>query len=273
MTTADKIRRLLAEGKTAKEIAKKLKIKSAYVHTIKWQDKKASDFVSKVFEKAAKAKKTPFKVDLKAQKWKGQNPWFGVDKKKTIKALGLHESLVQQGVDPRSDEYWRLVDIGMKNRTVKKPTKLLIQPKHLKPALKLLNESQNTELKLPHPITTPEKMFHDIEDEQAKQEYRVRESLKEWHKEMRSKKPNNWVELPKDHIVGADLVNNPPHYTTGGIDFLDYAEAKGLTENAYLFNVVKYVSRAGKKVGSDPLEDLRKAEFYLKREIAVRERA
>jgi N-acetyl-gamma-glutamylphosphate reductase len=183
MTTADKIRRLLAEGKTAKEIAKKLKIKNAYVHTIKWQDKKASDFVSKVFEKVGKAKK------------------------------------------------------------------------------------------LPHPITTPEKMFHDIEDEQAKQEYRVRESLKEWHKEMRSKKPNNWVELPKDHIVGADLVNNPPHYTTGGIDFLDYAEAKGLTENAYLFNVVKYVSRAGKKVGSDPLEDLKKAEFYLKREIAVRERA
>jgi hypothetical protein len=37
--------------------------------------------------------------------------------------------------------------------------------------------------------------------------------------------------------------------------------------------VVKYVSRAGKKVGSDPLEDLKKAEFYLKREIAARERA
>lgn len=70
-----------------------------------------------------------------------------------------------------------------------------------------------------------------------------------------------------------DLVNKPPHYTAGGVDFLDYAEAKGLTENAYLFNVVKYVSRAGKKVGSDPVEDLKKAQFYLTREIAVRERA
>jgi hypothetical protein len=71
----------------------------------------------------------------------------------------------------------------------------------------------------------------------------------------------------------ADLVNKPPHYTAGGMDFLDYAEAKGLTENAYLFNVVKYVSRAGKKVGVDPVQDLEKAEFYLKREIARRKNA
>jgi len=71
----------------------------------------------------------------------------------------------------------------------------------------------------------------------------------------------------------ADLVNNPPHYTVGGIDFIDFAEAKGLTENAYLFNVVKYVVRAGKKVGVDPVQDLEKAEFYLKREIARRKRA
>ena len=70
-----------------------------------------------------------------------------------------------------------------------------------------------------------------------------------------------------------DLVNNPPHYKTGGIDFLDYAEAKGLTENAYLFNVVKYVSRAGRKIGADPVEDLKKAEFYIKREIERRVRA
>ena len=70
-----------------------------------------------------------------------------------------------------------------------------------------------------------------------------------------------------------ELVNKPSHYTGGGIDFLDYAEAKGLTENAYLFNVVKYVSRAGKKVGADPVQDLEKAEFYLKREIARRKSA
>lgn len=70
-----------------------------------------------------------------------------------------------------------------------------------------------------------------------------------------------------------DLVNHPPHYTAGGIDFIDFAEAKGLTENAYLFNVVKYVVRAGKKIDADPVQDLEKAEFYLKREIARRKQA
>ena len=81
------------------------------------------------------------------------------------------------------------------------------------------------------------------------------------------------LEYKKQEAPTLDLVNTPPHYTTGGVDFLDYAEAKGLTENAYLFNVVKYVSRAGKKVDADPVQDLQKAEFYLKREIERRKSA
>ncbi len=84
---------------------------------------------------------------------------------------------------------------------------------------------------------------------------------------------NDLAEKYKKTTSSTDLVNKPPHYTAGGIDFLDYAEAKGLTENAYLFNVVKYVSRAGKKVNTDPVQDLQKAEFYLKREIERRKSA
>lgn len=83
----------------------------------------------------------------------------------------------------------------------------------------------------------------------------------------------NPVKKHRLQATEVDLVNRPPHYTKGGIDFLDYAEAKGLTENAYLFNVVKYISRAGKKLGVDPVQDLEKAEFYLKREIARRKSA
>ena len=127
-----------------------------------------------------------------------------------------------------------------------RPTKLLVRPENLDDALKLLGE-RDAEAKQKNPFTTPKQMWDDLK--------------------------HHFDEPPKDNVGGLDLVNKPPHYTTGGIDFLDYAEAKGLTENAYLFNVVKYVSRAGKKVGVDPLEDLRKAEFYLKREIARRERA
>lgn len=68
----------------------------------------------------------------------------------------------------------------------------------------------------------------------------------------------------------ADLVNHPPHYTTGGVETLDFIEAKDL--NYRLGNVVKYVARAGKK-HTDPIEDLKKARFYLDREITIRERA
>jgi len=60
-----------------------------------------------------------------------------------------------------------------------------------------------------------------------------------------------------------DSVNHPVHYTTGGIETIDYIEAKQL--NYHLGNVVKYVSRAGKK--SATLEDLKKAKWYLDREI------
>jgi hypothetical protein len=80
---------------------------------------------------------------------------------------------------------------------------------------------------------------------------------------------------PKLRMMGRDdfrdNVNHPPHYRAGGIETIDFIEAKDL--NYRLGNVVKYVSRAGKKVNSDPLEDLKKAQFYLTREIAVRERA
>ena len=68
----------------------------------------------------------------------------------------------------------------------------------------------------------------------------------------------------------ADIVNHPPHYTTGGVETLDFIEAKDL--NYRLGNVVKYVARAGKK-HTDPVEDLKKARFYLDREINIRERA
>lgn len=79
------------------------------------------------------------------------------------------------------------------------------------------------------------------------------------------------TKLDKDTYrwVRTDLVNHPPHYKAGGVETIDFIEAKDL--NYRLGNVVKYVSRAGRK--GDPLEDLKKAAWYLNREIAVRERA
>jgi hypothetical protein len=61
-----------------------------------------------------------------------------------------------------------------------------------------------------------------------------------------------------------DMVNNPPHYTQGGIETIDFIEAKSLGYN--LGNVVKYITRADHK--GDKHEDLCKARWYLNREIS-----
>jgi succinate dehydrogenase/fumarate reductase flavoprotein subunit len=63
--------------------------------------------------------------------------------------------------------------------------------------------------------------------------------------------------------VAPDPVNHPAHYTAGGIETIDFIEAKKLGYN--LGNVVKYLTRADHK--GNKLEDLRKAQWYLTREI------
>ena len=79
------------------------------------------------------------------------------------------------------------------------------------------------------------------------------------------------LEYKKQEAPTPDIVNNPPHYKSGGIETIDFIEAKDL--NYRLGNVVKYVSRAGRKAGSDPVVDLEKAAFYLQREINARKGA
>jgi hypothetical protein len=63
-----------------------------------------------------------------------------------------------------------------------------------------------------------------------------------------------------------DMVNHPSHYTAGGIETIDFIEAKQL--NYHLGQVIKYVTRAEYK--NNFLEDLKKAQWYLNREIENR---
>ena len=62
-----------------------------------------------------------------------------------------------------------------------------------------------------------------------------------------------------------DNVNHPAHYTDGKIEVIDFIEDKKL--GFHLGNTVKYICRAGKKDPEKPIEDLQKAEWYLRREI------
>lgn len=61
-----------------------------------------------------------------------------------------------------------------------------------------------------------------------------------------------------------DLVNNPFHYTHGGIETIDYMEAKSTPEEfaGHLrLTAIKYLSRAGLKEST--LIDLKKAQWYV----------
>jgi hypothetical protein len=60
-----------------------------------------------------------------------------------------------------------------------------------------------------------------------------------------------------------DMINSPHHYTAGGVETIDFIEAKGL--GYHLGNVVKYVSRSSFK--DNRIEDLEKAKWYLDRAI------
>ena len=53
-------------------------------------------------------------VDDKAIDWASRNEWFQKDKAMTGYAYGIHEELVEQGVDPRSDEYYQQIDSKMR---------------------------------------------------------------------------------------------------------------------------------------------------------------
>jgi len=64
-----------------------------------------------------------------------------------------------------------------------------------------------------------------------------------------------------------DNVNHPPHYTQhpSGVECIQITEHMGFC----LGNAVKYIWRADLK--HDAVEDLKKARWYLDREIARRE--
>jgi hypothetical protein len=54
------------------------------------------------------------KPDEKALRWQEKNPWFQSDLEMTNLAYAVHEKLVRNGVDPRSDEYYERIDTRMK---------------------------------------------------------------------------------------------------------------------------------------------------------------
>ena len=76
-----------------------------------------------------------------------------------------------------------------------------------------------------------------------------------------------------DHKQTMDMVNSPPHYNKNGIETIDAIRA--MTDDGYEYYlqgvIMKYLWRYRYK--GTPVEDLQKAEWYLKRLIEVTQHA
>ena len=66
----------------------------------------------------------------------------------------------------------------------------------------------------------------------------------------------------------SERVNHPAHYNAGQFEVIDVIEDWKL--GFHLGNTVKYIARAEHK--GNAIEDLKKAQWYLQREIARREK-
>ena len=62
---------------------------------------------------APRQSQAPAAPDPKAEEWASKNKWFGDDQAMTFAAFGVHKELVEQGVDPTSDDYYAQVDSRM----------------------------------------------------------------------------------------------------------------------------------------------------------------
>ena len=82
--------------------------------------------------------------------------------------------------------------------------------------------------------------------------------------------PGSWAEAL---AMRADMVNHPSHYKVGGIEAIDYIEAKLSKEEFAGYcrgNALKYLSRAGHKDATD--QEIGKAIWYLQRWLDSRSR-
>ncbi len=78
---------------------------------------------------------------------------------------------------------------------------------------------------------------------------------------------SSWSYYEEEPNTTSDPVNSPSHYADSKIEVIEAIEEWGLTYHSG--NVVKYIARAGEKDPEQHLQDLRKAMWYLRREIHI----
>lgn len=72
---------------------------------------------------------------------------------------------------------------------------------------------------------------------------------------------------PGGSAFTTDVVNHPSHYNLGKIEVIEFIEDQKFSYHRG--NAVKYLCRAGKKNSATRIEDLKKAIWYIQREIEL----
>lgn len=104
-------------------------------------------------------------------------------------------------------------------------------------------------------------LIHVPSVQEIEETLRTREIEKEIYEECES--------YEKD-LYEDDMINSPSHYNVGNIETIDYLESLNLAEDFCCGNAIKYLSRYKHK--NSPLEDLKKAQWYVNRLIQILEK-
>lgn len=81
---------------------------------------------------------------------------------------------------------------------------------------------------------------------------------------------DNFISNLKHEEGNFDAVERPQHYTKGPMEVIDIIEQYGFCDDFRLGNCVKYLFRH--KLKGNPLQDLKKARWYLDRLIKSMEK-
>ena len=76
-----------------------------------------SEKEAKKKEAESKPQETPQEqppISQRAQDWASENEWFGSDRVMTSAAMGIHDELIQQGIDAETNEYYNQINKRMK---------------------------------------------------------------------------------------------------------------------------------------------------------------
>ena len=119
-------------------------------------------------------------------------------------------------------------------------------------------------------ITSDNKSYGEISKEDLERRIKIDSEILSNRLKATYERAEGWKGIPMEAVTPVNIVR-PDYYGGKGntYEVFNVLEAWNIDKDFYLGNVVKYISRAGKKDSSKTKEDLEKALVYLQRRIST----